>query len=114
MVGFAREKDPAKVSAFRLFSTSIGAEHFLSFQELGGTDEGWYYARYEIAANLLRLKLVDDALFADRQFGSSRELREFFLQHLADPLLYSAADDKPMESVWERVTELAGALKPKF
>ncbi len=113
MVGFAREKDPDKVDAFRLFPTSIGADRFLSFQELGGTDGGWYYARYELAQDKLRLKIVDDALFADRRFGSTRELREFFRQHLADPLLYSAVDDKPMESVWERVTEPAGALKSK-
>jgi hypothetical protein len=111
MVGFAREKDPDKVDAFRLFLTSIGSDRFLSFQELGGRDAGWYYARYDVAQDRLRLKIVDDGLFADRQFGSSRELWEFFRQHLADPLLYSAADDKPSETVWERVPEPSGSLK---
>jgi hypothetical protein len=113
MVALAREKDPDRDDVFRLLLTSVGADRFLSFQQLGGTDEGWYYARCEISQDILRLKIVDDALFANRQFGSSRELWDFFHQHLADPLLYSAADDKPTESVWERVPTPAGDLKSK-
>jgi hypothetical protein len=102
MVGFAREKDPDKVDAFRLVPASIGAERFLSIQALGGTDEGWYYARYEIEQEKLRLKIVDDGLFLDRRFATSRQLADFIRQHVADPLLYTPAGDTPTEMVLER------------
>lgn len=113
MVGFARDKDHGTVDAFRLFPTSIGTDRFLSFRQLGGTDESWYYARYAMADDRLRLNIVDDNLFADRQFGSSRELWDFFRQHLADPLLYSTPGETPTETVWQRVPEPAGAVKSK-
>jgi len=103
MVGFAQEKDPGKVDAFRLFPTSIGADRFLSFQQLGGTDEGWYYARYEIAQDRLRLKIVDDNLFTDRKFAASSELTDFIRRHLSDPLLYAPDADQPSETLWARV-----------
>ena len=103
MVGFAWEKNPDRVAAFRMFLTTIGADRFLSFQELGGTEKGWYYARYEIAHDRLRLKIVDDGLFGDRQFSASGQLADFVRQHLADPLLYAPEGDQPSESDWERV-----------
>lgn len=103
MVGFTHEKDPDKVDTFRLFPTSIGTERFLNIQELGGKDEGWYYARYEISQESLRLKIVDDGLFGDRRFATSRQLADFVRQHLADPLLYTPAGDTPTEMLFERV-----------
>ena len=108
MVGFAREKDPDKVDAFRLFPTSIGRDRFLSLQELGGTGKGWYYARYEIAKDTMRLKLVDDGLFSNRTFSSPGQLAEFIRQHAADPLLYSPDASQPSETLWVRVIASTG------
>lgn len=102
MVGFTHDKDPDKIDAFRLLPTTIGVEKFLSIKGLGGTDEGWYYARYEVAQENLRLKIVDDGLFGDRRFSTSRQLVDFIRQHLADPLLYTPAGDTPTEMVLER------------
>jgi hypothetical protein len=104
MAGFAREKDPDKLDAFRLFPTSIGKDKFLSFQELGGNDKGWHYAWYEITKGTLRLKIVDDGLFGDRTFSSPGQLVDFIRQHAADPLLYSADDEQPLEMQLVRVT----------
>ena len=105
MVAFAPDKSAEKVDAFRFFPTSIGAERFLSIQGLGGTDEGWYYARYEIVQGRLHLKIVDDGLLEKVQVGSSSELRDLLRQHLADPRLYAPDSDQPSETVWERVPD---------
>ena len=102
MVGFAPENDSSKVSAFRLFVTSIGTQRFLNVQELGGGDSGWFFARYEIILQRLRMTIVDDGLFGESTFASPADLREFFRAHLADPLLYAPEGDKPMETTWER------------
>lgn len=102
MVAFAREKDPDKDHAFRLFPTSIGADRFLSFRQLDGTDEGWYYARYEVTQDNLRLKIVDDTLFDDRRFATSGELADFIRRNLTDPLLYSPRSEQPSETLWIR------------
>ncbi len=108
MVGFAREKNPDKLDAFRLFPTSIGRESFLSLQELGGDDKGWYYARYEMTKDTLRLKIVDDGLFDGRTFSSSSQLADFIRLHSADPLLYSPDADQPSEMVLVRATPSSG------
>ena len=108
MVGFAREKDPDKVDAFRLFPTSIGRETFLSLQELGGTGKGWYYAWYEIAKDTMRLKIVDDGLFGDRTFSSPGQLADFIRQHAADPLLYAPDASQPSETLWVRLPTSSG------
>lgn len=105
MVGFVPDGTTGKVDAFRVFPTGIGAESFLNFQQLGGEDEDWYFARYQITNDRLRLKIVDDGLFENRRTSSSADLREFIRQHLADPLLYASDADQPTESVWERVPE---------
>jgi hypothetical protein len=104
MMGFAREKDPEKVNVFRLLPTSVGKDTFLSFQELGGNDKGWYYAWYEIAKDTLRLKIVDDGLFGDRTFAGPGQLADFIRQHAADPLLYSPDASQPSEMILVRVT----------
>ena len=102
MVGFAPEKDSSKVSAFRLFVTSVGTQRFLNVQELGTGDSGWFFARYEITKGRMRLSVVDDGLFGERTFASSADLLEFFRAHLADPRLYTPEGETPMESTWER------------
>jgi hypothetical protein len=114
MVGFAPDRNGGKTDAFRVFSTVIAGESFLNFQELGGKDEGWYYARYQIDGERLRLKIVDDGLFEKRRFSSSADLREFIRQHLSDPLLYASDPDQPSESIWERVPEPSAPLQSKF
>ena len=118
MVGIAPDGTSGKVDAFRLFPTAIGTESFLNFRQLGGEQsgagsEGWYFARYQIVDDRLRLKMVDDGLFENRHFASSAELQEFFRQHLSDPLLYASDADQPTEMLWERVPEPAGASKSK-
>lgn len=105
MVGFAPDGATGKVDAFRIFPTKIGTESFLNLRELGGKDNEWFFARYQLVDDRLRLKIVDDGLFEKRRFSSSAELREFIRQHLADPLLYAADADQPTETVWERVPE---------
>jgi hypothetical protein len=108
MVGFAPDRTTGKVDAFRIFPTKVGAESFLNFQELGKKDDEWFFARYQVVDDRLRLKIVDDGLFEKRRFSSSADLREFIRQHLADPLLYAADTDQPTETVWERVPEPPG------
>jgi hypothetical protein len=103
MVGIAPGKETGRVDAFRLFPTPIGADRFLSMQQLGGKDDGWYYARYEIVKDRLRLKIVDNGLFGDRRFTSSGQLADFIRQHLSDPVLYAPDADQPSEMDWERV-----------
>jgi hypothetical protein len=104
MVGVAPDGSSGKVDAFRLFPTTIGTESFLNLHQLGGdADEGWYFARYEVSGNEMRLKIVDDGLFENRQFAAPADLREFVRQHLSDPLLYSSDPDQQVESIWERV-----------
>jgi len=113
MVGFASDDGKGKIDAFRIFRTAIGSESFLNFQQLGGKDEGWYFARYQVDGDRLRIKIVDDGLFEKRQFASSADLREFVRQHLSDPLLYASDSDQPVESVWERAPEPPGDEKSK-
>ncbi len=103
MVAFAPEKDSSKVSAFRLFVTEVGAERFLNVQELGASDPSWFFAKFEVGKDRMRLAVVDDGLFNRRSFATPADLREFLRAHLSDPLLYAAAGDTPMESTWERV-----------
>jgi len=107
MVGFAPENDSSKVSAFRLFVTSIGTQRFLNVQELGTDDSGWFFARYEIVQGRMRLSFVDDGLFGERTFASSTDLLEFFRANLSDPRLYAPEGDTPMESTWERAASPA-------
>jgi hypothetical protein len=113
MVGFAPDGTGGKVDAFRMFQTAIGGENFLSFRQLGGEDEEWYFARYQVDGDTLRLKIVDDGLFEKRQFAVSADLREFVRQHLSDPLLYASDADQPTESVWERVPEPPASSESK-
>lgn len=103
MVAFAPEKDSSKVSAFRLFVTEVGAQRFLNVQELGASGPGWFFAKFEVGKDRMRLAVVDDGLFSGRSFATAADLREFLRAHLSDPLLYAAAGDTPMESTWERV-----------
>jgi len=114
MVGIVPDETSGKLDAFRLFPTAIGAESFLSFRQLGGEAAGgaepWYFARYRIVEDRLRLSIVDDGLFEHRQFGSPDELQEFIRQHLADPLLYSTDADQQEDLVWERPPARTGAL----
>jgi hypothetical protein len=113
MVGFAPDGTGGKIDAFRVFPTTIGVESFLNFRQLGGDDEGWYFARYQIEGNRLRLKIVDDGLFEKRQFSSSADLREFVRQNLSDPLLYTSDTDQTAETIWERVPEPAAPSQSK-
>jgi len=118
MVGMTPEGTSGRVDVFRLFRTDVGTESFLNFRQLKGDEEGspegWYFARYRIADDRLRLSIVDDGLFEHRQFESSAELESFFRQHLADPLLFSADTDRPTEIVWERMPSGQGDLKSKY
>lgn len=107
MVGFAPENDSSRVSAFRLFVTSVGRQQFLNVQELGSADSGWFFARYEIVKDRMRLSVVDDGLFAERTFASSADLLEFFRAHLSDPRLYTPEGEAPVESTWERTASPA-------
>ncbi|MGA2641762.1 MAG: hypothetical protein ABSG21_12775 [Spirochaetia bacterium] len=116
MLGIVPDETSGKLDAFRLFPTAIGAESFLSFRQLGeeaagGAAEPWYFARYRIAEDRLRLSIVDDGLFEHKQFGSPGELQEFIRQHLTDPLLYSADADQQADLVWERTPARTGTLK---
>jgi hypothetical protein len=117
MVGITPEGTSGKTDVFRLFPTDVGTESFLNFRQLGGeaggSPEGWYFARYQIAGGRLRLSIVDDGLFEHRQFESSAELDDFVRQHLSDPLLYSPNADQPAETVWEQVPANTGDLKSK-
>ncbi len=107
--------DGSEPAAFRLFPTQVGGQGFLNIQELGTNaqdaagQEAWYFAHYEIAERRLRLKVVDDALFDNRQFVSSAELRQFVGLHLSDPLLYAPEGDEPQEMTWERVSDPGAA-----
>jgi len=107
MVGFAPENGSSKVSAFRLFATAIGTQRFLNVQELGTDDSGWFFARYEIVQNRMRMTIVDEGLFEERTFASSADLLEFFRAHLSDPRLYTPEGDTPMESTWDRAASPA-------
>jgi hypothetical protein len=113
MVGFAPDRATGRVDAFRVFPTKVGAENFLNFRELGEEAGDWYFARYLVADDRLRLKIVDDGLFENRRISSSAELREFIRQHLADPLLYASDADQPTETIWERVPEPSNTSSTK-
>ena len=114
MVAVAPESGPGTISAMRVFCTPVGAETFLNIQELGSDRPGWFFASYRVENNGLRLRIVDDELFKDRTFASSRELRAFLARNLADPRLYG---DTPAEMILERVPdhvpEPSGASGPE-
>jgi hypothetical protein len=101
MIALTPGSDPGKTSAMRMFATKIGSEMFLNVQELGGS--GWLFASYRVQDDTLRMKIVDDELFKDRQFASSEQLRAFVAASLGDPRLYAAADDTPTEMILTRV-----------
>jgi hypothetical protein len=86
-----------------MFATKIGSEMFLNVQELGAGGSGWLFASYRVQDDTLRMKIVDDELFKDRQFASSEQLRAFVAASLGDPRLYAAADDTPTEMILTRV-----------
>jgi hypothetical protein len=104
MVGLAPEDESPEVTAFRLFVTPMGTQRFLNVQELGDDQREWFFARYEIARDRMRLTIVDEALFEARTFASSAELRDHLRAHLSDPRLYAAEGETVMESTWERVS----------
>ncbi len=103
MVAVTVENDHGKVSGFRLFVTAVGSERFLNLQELGDSDPGWFFARFDVDKDHLRMQIVDDTLFEKRSFASSAELAAFVREHLSDPRLYAAEDEKPSVATLERV-----------
>ncbi|HTO22071.1 MAG TPA: hypothetical protein VMQ10_06275 [Spirochaetia bacterium] len=103
MVAVTVENDRGKVSGFRLFVTAVGPERFLNLQELGTSDPAWFFARFEVDRDHLRLQIVDDTLFEKRSFASAAELTAFVRAHLSDPRLYAAEDETPSVATLERV-----------
>ena len=103
MVSWARDDDTGEVSLCRLFLTAIGGERFLNVQEIGGDGAPWYFARCALEGDRCILTFFDDGLFDSRAFGSAEERRQFIRARLADPLLYGAPGDEPMEMILERV-----------
>ena len=106
MVSFAQGDSPGEVSLCRLFPTVIGGERFLNIHELWTKDEPWYFARCTMEGDRCVLGFIDDGLFDSRASGSAEDRREFIRAHLADPLLYAAEGQKPMEMILERVRDL--------
>ena len=102
MVAVSVENDRGKVSGFRMFVTAVGPARFLNLQELGDSDPGWFYARFDVDKDHLRLQIVDDTLFEKRSFDSSAELAAFVRAHLSDPRLYAGEDEKPSVATLER------------
>ena len=103
MVAFAPDNDGSKVSGYRLFVTTVGSQRFLNLQELGTSEPGWFFARFDLEGDHLRLAIVDDTLFQNRSFASSAELAGFLRAHLSDPRLYGAEGEHPSEAALERV-----------
>ena len=101
----AVSQDGSKLETFRVFATTVGGERFLNVRQIDTDDQGWYFVRYQLRAGQLSLRFVDDGLFRSLVFTTPGDLHDFIRDHLADPLLYSAADDEPMESLWDRVKE---------
>jgi hypothetical protein len=103
MVAYASGDSPDEASVSRVFVTTIGGERFLNFRELDGDDPPWYFARGTVDGGRCVLRFIDDGLFASRAFASAHDRREFIRAHLADPLLYAAEGEQPMEMILERV-----------
>jgi hypothetical protein len=106
MVAFARENGPdsTPVSAFRLFVTPVGEEKFLNVQELGADGEPqWYFARYRLEGDTLRLRLVDDTLFGGKSFATREALQGFIRASLGDPRLFGDPADETPDMILKRV-----------
>ncbi len=103
MVFSAVDGASGDVSLSRIFVTVIGGERFLNMQELKADGAPWFFARCTIEGERCILTFLDDGLFDSRTFGSAEERREFIRARLADPLLYAAEEDEPMEMILERV-----------
>jgi len=104
MVAIANGGPNEKIEAYRIFVTTIDAEHFLNLQQLGEDENRqWNFARYSIRDGRMYLSLVDDALFASRSFASSEALQDFIRKNLADPKLYAGDDNEQPETAWEKV-----------
>ena len=101
----AVSQDNEKLEVYRVIATTVGGEGFLNVRQIDSNDNGWYFVRYQLTGGQLYLRFVDDGLFRSRIFTTPTDLRSFVHDHLADPLLYAPADDEPMESIWDRVTE---------
>jgi hypothetical protein len=106
MVSYAPGDAPGEVHLSRLFGTIIGGERFLNIQELDADGEPWYFARCTMEGDRCILTFIDDGLFDSRTSGSAEDRRAFIRAHLADPLLYAAVGEKPMEMILERVRDL--------
>jgi len=101
--------DPEAMPAF---VAVIDGEGFLSVQ-----DEGlWFLTNYRVAGDRLLLRLVDDALFESRSFGSPEALRSFVRAHLGDPRLFGEAEGGDGEAQWDwilfRVDPAAALTSP--
>jgi hypothetical protein len=101
----AVSQDGSKIETYRVFATTVGEERFLNVRQIDSDDQGWYFARYQLAGGRLSLRVVDDGLFHSVVFATPSDLHTFLRDHLADPLLYAPADDDPMESLWDRVPQ---------
>jgi hypothetical protein len=89
-------------AAYPAFISVVGEERFLNLREEGET-ERWYFANYRLEGDWLRLRLVDDELFASRVVSGAEERRAFLERHLEDPRLYGAQDAEEWDWVLERV-----------
>jgi hypothetical protein len=89
-------------ASYPAFVSAVGAERFLNLQDEGDT-ERWYFANYRLEAGRLRLRLVDDELFASRTVADAWELRSLIELHLEDPRLYGAPNAEQWDWVLERV-----------
>ena len=95
--------DPGKgTDAYRVVATQVGAETFLSAQELGTGDAHWTLLRYQFQGRTLVLTPVDDNLFGDRSFSSPAELRSLVLANLQNPRLYAAQGETRQDMVLQR------------
>lgn len=119
LLGVGREERPEgiDVTTFRLFVTEIGTARFLNIMEL--TNEGeprWYFARYAVSGDTLRLRIVDDALFESTVPADAGALRAFFRAHFEDDALYGGTETGAPSTVLKRRERAAAApaLSPTF
>ena len=80
-----------EVSVFRAFSTPIQARKFLNVSEIrtGYTENQQYiFAEYQVERDQLKLRFIEDDLFADRKFRNSQDLNDFIWSKLDNDSLF--------------------------
>ena len=84
-----------ELSAFRAFSTPIRERKFLNVSEIRAgysKNQQYIFAEYLIEEDQLRLRFVEDDLFANRKFTNSMDLNEFILSQLDNDSLFGTFD----------------------